>query len=264
MSKENYNYVDYMCYEAKLDKQVSVCRIQLIEGKLVYEGHEAEQTKKMVEEHPLLVPFRKVGGYPLLVMLAHVFSGSYNYITVVQEVRREKCKIESNADVWKLVQAFFREDIGLELPTEWHPDPEREPLARPWGTLMACSTAVFEGDPVSLDEFDAAPLGTWMVGVRSVGLGYPGQDDPYSVCLARKDPRRQVFLRLPYANVREDAKAVARFIMREVAFEKWATANCDRWRLINNMGDISGWIERGGARTDLLRNPDHSFKFPNE
>ena len=85
MPEQDYNYVDYMCYDAESGEQKNVCRVFLTRGKLSYEGPEAAEFKKSVEENEGLAPFRELGGYSLLAMLPHAYKGSYNFCTKVKQ-----------------------------------------------------------------------------------------------------------------------------------------------------------------------------------
>lgn len=92
MPQQNHDYVDFMQYDGSTDKMEQVCRVYLTKGKLFWEGKQAKEVKKMVESTDDLRPHLKLGGYPLLSMLSHVFNGGYFYATKVKEPYSEEAQ----------------------------------------------------------------------------------------------------------------------------------------------------------------------------
>lgn len=85
MPQQDHNYVDFMSYNPESDSMEKVCRVYLTKGKLFYEGEQAEDIKKLVDNHDLLKHFAKMGPYSVLSMLSKVFSGGYFHATMVKE-----------------------------------------------------------------------------------------------------------------------------------------------------------------------------------
>lgn len=82
---QRYDSVLFQAYNGEINEMETVCTVSLVNGKLVYEGKQADECKKMVKQSDYLEPFRKIGGYTLLAELCHAFQGSYFWATPVKE-----------------------------------------------------------------------------------------------------------------------------------------------------------------------------------
>ena len=89
MPEQDYDYVNFMEYHKEPDDWVQICRVYLTDGKLYYEGKAAPAIKKMVEESPILKPYRKLNPYSVMRMMASAFSGSRLYATKVKKPYEE-------------------------------------------------------------------------------------------------------------------------------------------------------------------------------
>ena len=187
--------------------------------------------------------------------------------------------LHSDGDAWEAVElplaqerfialkGRFYKCFGYELPAALEFDPETEPLHPGSDDWLAFSRAAQSENvrlPVFEDNLKEAPSGTWLLGFWGYGA------NSYAFYLARKDKKREVFLRLfyggVYGNPERDAVEVRTFLQRYVAFEEWAASNLERWNIVNSMGSCGGWILRRGStvREELLAGHERQFRFPNE
>lgn len=90
MPEQHYDYVDFMGANGESDKLEKVCRVYMTDGKLSYEGREADKVKKLVDKHPALKEHRRLGGFALLSALPQVFTGSHFHATKVKEPFEEE------------------------------------------------------------------------------------------------------------------------------------------------------------------------------
>lgn len=72
----DHDTVEFKKFSKDTEEHEIVCRVSLVNKRLIYEGKDAESVKKLVEESDFLEPFLKDGGYPLLARFSHAFSGS--------------------------------------------------------------------------------------------------------------------------------------------------------------------------------------------
>lgn len=80
-----HDHCNFFEYKGDQDKMVKIATAILADGKVEFEGVEADRVEKMVKENDHLKPYLKKGGYPLLAELPLAFCGTYFYATEVQE-----------------------------------------------------------------------------------------------------------------------------------------------------------------------------------
>lgn len=80
-----YDKVEFKKYNGESNKMEVACTVSLVDGKLIYEGKDAQEVKKMVDRNDRLADYRDIGGYTLLAALPYVFTGDYFYATDVIE-----------------------------------------------------------------------------------------------------------------------------------------------------------------------------------
>lgn len=162
----------------------------------------------------------------------------------------------------RLKQRFVKE-IGVRFPAALEPDPAREPLSAESTDLLAFSEAISGRLPLpSVDGFEGAPLGTWLAGFWGYGV------NSYAFYFARKDERREVYLRLAYGGVYGkplgDARQAREFIDRYLGFEDWASPRARRWSVLSDMGGGLVRLELNDGTRGKYFDDGGGFRFPNE
>ena len=72
-----YDHVIFKSYSETSDEFEDACTVYLVNGKLIYEGPDADDIKKAIEDNDMLKPYLKAGGYALLAQMPQAFTGSY-------------------------------------------------------------------------------------------------------------------------------------------------------------------------------------------
>lgn len=170
---------------------------------------------------------------------------------------------EDPAAAFSRLKARFVKEIGVGFPPALEPDSTREPLSAESTDQLAFSEAVAGRLPLpSVDAFAGAPLGTWMTGFWGYGL------NSYAFYFARKDERREVYLRLAYGGAYGkpfgEARQVREFIDRYLDFEAWASPRARSWSVLSDMGGgLARVAFNDGTRGEYVDNGG-GFRFPNE
>lgn len=159
---------------------------------------------------------------------------------------------EFEGTVVEELQERFRSRFGEEFPRTWLPRAFVEPVVKDEWRLWFSELIREAPAPASLELFEKAPAGTWLAGIVA-------EEGVEFWCFARKDGRRETFLKLPC----EDAAAAADFAVRADEFAMWAKER--PWRIVNDRGRCSGWVEwRDGKREELVEADAEAFRFPHE